>query len=142
MSNEEQIEKRPAFIPIVTRNDFTLKDVTILNGIVSCADIEIIGHYGNVVSLKLGLDMSNGMRGFFMPYYNHTKHIGFIVKALDETLLEPHDDNVAFSALEDTPCRVIEVGNKIVGIGNFMKDRWLLEDEVTKWIKGDEDGED
>ena len=134
-------DSKTTYIPILQGTDFTICDnATILNGIVTLADINVIGHFGNVVALALCLDMQNGASCFFMPNYNHTKHIGFIVKAIVETLRESDDDGICFSSLKGTPCRVIEKENTIVGIGNFLKDRWLLESKVTKWIKGDDEG--
>ena len=107
----------------------------IFNGIITRAGTDVIGHFGNIVTLDLAVEAENGWCGCFMPTYNLTLHIGYIIKALMETLDENDDNPKSFSSLVGKPCRVISSMPSFVGIGHFIKDRWLIEPQVQEWMK-------
>ena len=112
--------------------------VEICNTVVEEADVCLFGRYGNLITLGLHIKAQDGWCGNFMPTHNLTRDIGFVLKGLFMVIggFEP-DDFTPFSKLKGRPIRVVSAGNKFIGIGNFMEDRWLLESEVEKWAKGD-----
>ena len=125
-----------SFIPVVKKEELNLDNTTeITNGTIESADISIAGHFGNIVCLSLQISSEGGCGGCFLPMRAYTKHIGYVVKAVFETICESTDDIVPFSSLIGKPIRVISKGSSYVGIGHFMKDRWLTEENVTKWIE-------
>ena len=108
---------------------------TICNGVILSADIAAAGHFGNVVSLSIEVKSSEGWCCMFLPGYNHTKYIGFIVKALIDTIKDTTDDNTLLGSLKGCPVRLISNGNRLVGMGHYLNDKWLHEDAIIEWIK-------
>lgn len=123
-------------IPVVKKEALNLDNTTeITNGTIESADISIAGHFGNTVCLSLKISSEGCWGGCFLPMRNYTNHIGHVVKAVFETICEATDDTVSFSSLTGKPIRVISKGGSYVGIGHFMKDKWLTEENVTEWMR-------
>ena len=111
------------------------KDTETLNGVIVQAGVDIAGHFGNCVGLRLEIQTEDGWTQSFMAGYNLTPCIGYIVKAVWETLTDGSDDTLSFSRLDGKPCRVLVSDNKVTGIGAFMTDRWLTVEQVLASIK-------
>ena len=122
------------FIPILSKKEFPDSIGEIENATIARADVNIIGHFGNCIALDFELNGCNWV-GRFMSHRNFTSCIGFVCKAIFETIAEVSDDGISFSELKGVPCRAIVKDSEIVGIGNFIKDRWLLQSAVQKWVK-------
>lgn len=115
----------------------SLKDIIangycVENNIISL-DIEIIGHFDNAVSLIIAAKN-------VIPYYahNNTKNIGFILKYLVELLGIEEEDGICISNIKNIPVRLIFDSNepmwgaKCIGIGNFMKDKFIMFDKLSE----------
>lgn len=122
-------------IELRKRSDFGSTGAEILNAVVRSADVGVTGHFGNTVSLCLELESENGWCGLFMPLYNMTGSIGHVFRAVMGTLCDESNDTVYLSSLKGKPCRVVSTTSKFIGIGAFMSDRWLLEDDVIKFLE-------
>jgi len=109
---------------IITQTE--LKDFTISNDYLESIDLEIIGHFGNVVSVRL-----LGNCWGTSPYVN-TANAGFVVKALVELLDLEEEDGISLSKIKHVPIRTIFAGNEIKGIGSFISDKFILLDHLFK----------
>lgn len=112
--------------------DVLAKGCSIENNLVSL-DIQVIGHFGNSVSLVIAAKN-------VIPYsaYNNTENVGVIIKYLVELLGIEKEDGLFISDVKNVPVRLIFDskepcwGAKCVGIGNFMEDKFVMFDVLAK----------
>ena len=130
-----QEETQMKQIELRKRKDFSAPGAEFLNAVVKKADIGVTGHFGDAVSLCLELEAEGGWHGMFMPLYNMTGSIGHVVRAVMRAIGEVGDDTACLSSLEGKPCRVVSAGDRFIGIGAFMADRWLMEHDVKLFME-------
>ena len=127
----------------------TVKDIThnlnhikslgygIENNIIKSIDINIIAHFGNIPCLTI-------MCKDICPYgtYNDIARLGFLLKALVEFFEIEEEDGIMLSKIKDIPCRLIfpengdnHWGERAVGIGHFMKDKFILFEDFKELDK-------
>lgn len=110
-------------------------DITIENNIIKELDIVVIGHFGCVVSVDMICD---GICP--LGLYNSTHNIGYILRALIEIFDKEDDNAVSVKKLAGTPIRIVfkkklSLGSVPVAIGHFMKNRFVVIDELMKIIE-------
>lgn len=124
-------------IPLVSmRSESFPKDGDIRNAMITKADVTLVRHYYNLISLSLAFQ-ADAICGMFMPTYNSTGCIGHVIRGVFNTVLgewDKGDDSLAFSSLKGRPIRIVSTGMVCVGIGNFMSDKWLLEQNVNAYV--------
>ena len=106
--------------------------IYIENNIIKDIDVIVTGHYGNIVSVDM---LCENIRPF--PLYNSTDNIGYIIRALIEIFDKEDDNSVSINSLKNTPIRIVyDADNKFEGhsvaIGHFMKNRFILIDDLMK----------
>lgn len=112
--------------------DVLAKGCSVENNLVSL-DIQVIGHFGNSVSLVIAAKN-------VIPYsaYNNTENVGVIIKYLVELLGIEKEDGLFISDVKNIPVRLIFDskepcwGAKCVGIGNFIEDKFVMFDVLAK----------
>ena len=112
--------------------DVLAKGCSVENNLVSL-DIQVIGHFGNSVSLVTAAKN-------VIPYsaYNNTENVGVIIKYLVELLGIEKEDGLFISDAKNVPVRLIFDSKepcwraKCVGIGNFMEDKFVMFDVLAK----------
>ena len=133
-----------------TVNDITkrMRDIKALgygveNNIIEKVDVKIIAHFGNIPCLMI-------MCENITPYglYNDIARLGFLLKAIVEFFEVDKEDGVWLSSLKNIPCRLVfegdgdnHFGEKAVGIGHYMKDKFILFEDFGKLDKESEDTE-
>ena len=114
----------------VRKEEDLVKPYTIANNIITNFDINVVGHFGNVVCLEV-------MCHNCIPYghANNTKNVGYVLKALYELFNLSTDNGTRLSDIRNIPYRLVFKGTScldpIVGIGNFMKDEFILFDDLS-----------
>ena len=96
------------------------------NDIIKKVDITIEGHFGNCPSL----DMSFKNNHRICNYVNY--NIGHILSFLIDFFDKTDDNGVSFKTLENTPVRLIFDDSKVIAIGHFMEDRFVLITDLMK----------
>lgn len=118
---------------------YSLKDIEekgyeVENNIIKGIDINIVAHFGNIPCLTI-------MCENICPYgqYNDIARLGFLLKAIVEFFGVGKEDGVMLSELKNIPCRLVFTGNgeshwgeKAVGIGHYMKDKFILFDDFNE----------
>ena len=118
---------------------YSLKDIEekgygVENNIIKEIDVNIIAHFGNIPCLTIICEN-------IMPYgcYNDISRLGFLLKAIVEFFGVDREDGVMLSKLKNIPCRIVFWGNskshwgeKAVGIGHYMKDKFILFKDFEK----------
>ena len=133
-----------------TVNDITkrMRDIKALgygveNNIIEKIDINIIAHFGNIPCLTIVCEN-------IVPYgyYNDIARVGFLLKAIVEFFGVAREDGIWLSSLKNIPCRLIfegdgdnHFGEKAVGIGHYVKDKFILFEDFGKLAKESEDTE-
>ena len=115
------------------QKDITLNGNHTENAILTNADIVLIGHFGNTVSLILDFKSDEDCKLSPLELYNSTKNIGYILKTLYKLLDLSEENGKRLSEVKDVPCRLIFDGEwRCVGIGNFLKDKFVYFDDLMK----------
>jgi len=108
--------------------------MTTENNILRNVDVNIVGHFGNAVCLELMCDN-------VCPYscYNNTKNIGMLIKSLVELFDLSEEDGLRMSKIKNIPVRLVfenssknHWGEKVVGIGHYMKDKFIMFNEFSQ----------
>ena len=101
----------------------------ITNEMIHGADLSVIGHFGNAVSINVWTGCC-----CLLHDYNNTDNIGYIIKALVELFDLTDEDGYVFKNFKEIPCRIISNGwgSKVVGFGHFMKNKFVYTDEFVK----------
>lgn len=92
------------------------------NNMIRGADIGVVGHFGNAVTLNVYTDNC-----CLLSDHNNTNNIGFMIKAFTELFDLTMEDGYSFNKIKDIPCRIISDGwgTKVLGFGHFMKDKFV-----------------
>ena len=127
----------------------TVKDIThnfnyfkslgygVENNIVKSIDVNIIAHFGNIPCLTI-------MCENICPYgmYNDIARLGYLLKAYVEFFEVDREDGVMLSNIKNIPCRLVFEGNgeshlgeKAIGIGHYMKDKFILFEDFKELDK-------
>ena len=118
---------------------YSLKDIKevgygVENNIIKEIDVNIIAHFGNIPCLTIKCEN-------ICPYghYNDIARLGFLLKAIVEFFNVDREDGVWLSDLKNIPCRLVFTGNgethwgeKAVGIGHYMRDKFILFEDFEK----------
>lgn len=106
----------------------------IVNNIIERIDINTIAHFGNAVSFEIMCDCVMPMGN-----YVNTQNIGYILKSFIELFDLSREDGLRLSEITNVPCRLIFEskngciwGSKCIGIGHFMKDKFVFIEDLAK----------
>lgn len=114
---------------IKKESDILADNHEIKNEMIRGADIAVIGHFGNLVSLSVWTGCC-----CLLHDHNNTRNLGLILKAFVELFDLTDEDGFCFSKIKDIPCRIISDGwgSKVLGFGHFMKDRFVYTEDFIK----------
>ena len=117
---------------IKTKEELESKGYGIENNVIKYVDVNVVAHFGNAICFEIYCDNIVPLSG----YYN-TNNLGYMIKAFVELLGADREDGVRLSELKNIPCRLVfenknPWGNKAIGIGHFMKDKFVLFDDFVK----------
>ena len=123
-------------------SDIEKKGYGVSNNIIKSIDINIIAHFGNIPCLTI---MCESITPY--GYYNDIARVGFLIKELVEFFGVDQEDGVMLSELKNIPCRIVynrngkcHFGDKAVGIGHFMKDKFILFEDFSEFDHPTEKG--
>ena len=111
------------------------QEIVYENNVLVKAGININGHFGNIVSLDLRFTNSS-----ICGCHNNTSNIGHMIKACIEVLSKT-DDNAKLDSLNGTPVRVVRIGSQAIGFGHFMKDQFLMVNDLVMYDGKDDEPE-
>ena len=114
---------------IHTEEEVLAQGYKITNEMIHGADLLVIGHFGNAVSINVWTGCC-----CLIHDHNNTDNIGYIIKALVELFDLTDEDGYVFKNFKKIPCRIISngFGSKVVGFGHFMKNKFVYTDEFMK----------
>ena len=110
------------------------ENINIQNSIIKKIDLNIVGHYGNTVSVEVQCKNCIAISG-----WNNTKSAGLVIKELIVLLGLDLENGRRLSSIQNEPCRLVVEGGmlgKCVGIGHFMNDEFVLTEELMTTFQG------
>lgn len=107
-------------------------ETEVKNAIIEKIDIDVIGHFGNTPMLDIPILVGECLYSNPFSSISSTLSCGVFIQTLFN-LLEIGDDNgVQISSVKKIPCRVIVSENKTVAVGNFMKNKFIIFEDLLK----------
>lgn len=101
------------------------------NNIIERVDVDTIAHFGNLTSFEIYCPN-------VVPYSsrNNTSNLGEVIRAFIELMRLEEEDGIRLSQIKNIPCRLVfdgenAWGSKVIGIGHFMQDRFVLIDDLA-----------
>ena len=100
------------------------------NNMITSIDLNVIAHFGNITCLEMFFTncalFSDCNIGGLLPD---------VLKAIVEVLEIENEDGLRISKIKNIPCRIVTKGEgfgKVVGFGHFMKQKFVLADDLIK----------
>lgn len=118
---------------IKTKEEVEKLGCCVENNVIDYIDINTIAHFGNVTCLEVVC--SNVCP---MCTYNNTGNLGYLLRAIIELLDISREDGLRLREIKGIPCRLVfngtgnTWGSKCIGIGNFMKNKFVLIEDLVK----------
>ena len=112
---------------IKTRQEVEDLGYEIENDLIRSVDVRVIAHFGNVVCFVVWCDNVTPMSS-----YNNTKNLGYVIQAFIKLFDLSKEDGVALSEIKDVPCRLVFYKGRCVGLGQFMKDRFVFTEDLAR----------
>ena len=99
------------------------------NEMIRGAQISVIGHFGNAVSLNIFTGSC-----CLIHDCNNTGNLGILIRAFVELFELTEEDGFNFTELKGLPCRIVSDGwgTKVIGFGHFMKDRFVYTEDFLR----------
>ena len=119
---------------IKKKSDIDAIGYDIANNIITCIDVNTIAHFGNATCFEIRCqDVCP------MGVYNNTQNLGFVLRAFIELFELDEEDGRRMTDIINIPCRLIFDskdgciwGSRCIGIGHFMKDKFVFIDDFAK----------
>jgi hypothetical protein len=119
---------------IKKKTDIDAIGYDISNNIITNIDVNTIAHFGNTTCFEIACTDV-----YPMSCYNNTKNLGYILKAFIEFFEIDEEDGLRIRDIKNIPCRLIFEskngciwGSKCIGIGHFMKDKFVFIEDLAK----------
>lgn len=118
----------------IIKTEHQLKDLgySIENNIIEKVNVNTIARFGNVTSFEIYCQN-------VIPYsgYNNISNIGYVIQSFIELMDLSEENGIRLDKIINIPCRIVYEGHggwgsRVVGIGHFMKDQFVLCDDLAK----------
>lgn len=114
------------------KNRFTTMKIN--NAVIKHIEIEILGHFGNLVSLDMPINFNGNHYAAPFNLINLTEHCGKVIRTLIELIDIRSDNNIVLSHLKDLPCRVVVTEKGVEAIGNIVQDKFIVVDDIKDFL--------
>ena len=104
-------------------------EAQIKNGFVKKIDLQVIGHFGNLVTLDMPITSGGGISNP-LAGYNSTISCGVYIKIIFELFGISEEDGIRISEIKNIPCRVVDANFRMKAVGNFMEDKFIVFDNL------------
>lgn len=115
---------------VKTQTQLEIEGFHVENNMVTSVDLNVIAHFGNITCLEMFFTncalFSDRNIGGLLPD---------VLKAIIEVLEIENEDGLRISKIKNIPCRIVTTGEgfgKVVGFGHFMKQRFVLADDLIE----------
>jgi hypothetical protein len=119
---------------IKKKSDIDAIGYDIANNIIANIDVNTIAHFGNTTCFEIACTDV-----YPMGYYNNTQNLGYVLKAFIEFFEIDEEDGLRIRDIKNIPCRLVFEskngciwGSKCIGVGHFMKDKFIFIDDLAK----------
>lgn len=120
--------------PYICLNEVEGRKLFVRNSMINKIDISLIGHFGNVVTIEV-----KTCHGNLFKEYSATRCLGKVLQVLYDLLDLTEEDGRSLSSVYGIPCRIVcDVRARAVGLGHFMKDKFILDKDLFKFCNEEE----
>lgn len=115
---------------IITKAEVENDGHQIDNEMIRGAQISVIGHFGNVVSLNIWTGCCS-----LIHDSNCTDNLGILIKAFVELFELTEEDGLDFiKKIQNMPVRIVSDGwgTNVIGFGHFMKNRFVYTEDFMR----------
>lgn len=113
------------WVDIAKRQRDLSEEYTVENDYLESLEIKIIGHFNNATTLAMWFT-----RCCLFDGHNLGGGISEVIRVIVESLDLTEEDGLLMSDVKRVPVRIVINGGRVVGFGHFMKDRFLLAEDV------------
>lgn len=103
------------------------------NGIIRRAEINLVGHFGGLVTIGFFVEMKDGLCCNWFSGYGVTITGGYVLKTIYELFDLMDDDPINVASIKNIPCRAVCDKQRVIGVGNWLKDKFVLEKELVEY---------
>lgn len=115
--------------PYITLAEVGARKLLYQNSMINKIDISLIGHFGNVVTVEV-----KTIHGNLFGQWTATCCVGKVLQVLYDLLDLTDENRRSLSSVYKVPCRILrDYGGRIVGLGHFMEDKFVIEEELFKF---------
>ena len=109
-----------------------LGDKKVENNVLKSLEVSITAHFGNTVTCEMLFDNC-----CLFSTYNLGALTAEILKAVVECLDLSQENGLRISSVKNVPVRTVfdKLSNRVIGFGHFMRDRFLLAEELLEMAK-------
>ena len=111
---------------IYKENELKSLGYTIENNIIEEIHFNCMGHFGNAISFEIFCEDVIPFSG-----YNNVANVGYIFKAFVELFGLTEDDSLREADIKNVPCRLVIDKGRAIGIGHFMRDKFVLSKDLA-----------
>lgn len=102
------------------------------NNLIEEVNVNAIAHFGNITSFEIYCSNICPMSG-----RNNIGNLGYVIRAFIELFDLSEEDGLRLTKIKKIPCRLVfkngfGFGNECIGIGHFMKDKFVLIDDLAR----------
>lgn len=115
----------------------------IYNGVIEELTLGVIGHFGACVVISMPVRFGSSTYCDALSNFCLTRSCGHVIKALYELFDLVEDGMVTLAEFKECPCRVVvdPHKNRVIGVGHFMEDKFLLFQDMLNTLIKEEKGE-
>lgn len=105
--------------------------IEVENSMIEGIEISLLGHFGNIVTVEVRTS-----HGVLFQEWNATAHLGLVLRCLFDLLDLTEEDGRILSDVRSVPCRILKNRTgMLIGIGHFMKDKFVTEQDLFQFCK-------
>ena len=117
----------------IVKKEKELEKYYIENNMLTSLDINVIAHFGNIITLEMWFKNC-----CLFSNYNLGPLVSDVLKTIVEILDLSKEDGLRLENIKEIPVRIVLEGGsmgKVVGFGHFMKDRFVLAEDIINMAK-------
>lgn len=112
------------------------KGYEIVNYNMKSIEVRITPHFNYAITLDIHLE--NGYTGCSLGGFSVEDRVGYMIKEFVLKIIGGiNNDGVNLSTLKDIPVRAVFDGRKVIGLGHYLKDNFIIYKDLVRKYEGE-----
>ena len=118
--------------PYLTLSECQKLGYDVQNQLIESIDLELIGHFGNIVTVSViwGSGAGCGTTGRVFYGYNATLSCGRVLQCLFDLLDLSEENGKRLTDCRNIPARIVFKNGNPIGVGHFIKDKFVVGEDL------------